>query len=61
MKQENESLNEELRQYKHTNIEIETNLKIREEKLQTLERKYNELSRENLTAMSEKDENSKVC
>ncbi|XP_046863372.1 CAP-Gly domain-containing linker protein 1-like [Xenia sp. Carnegie-2017] len=60
MKQGSESLNEELRQYKHTNIEIETNLKIREEKLQTLERKYNELSKENLAAMSEKDENSKI-
>ena len=45
---------------KHEKMEIETNLKLKEEKLETLEKKYKDLMEENLVASNQKDEVSKV-
>ncbi|CAB4000974.1 Hypothetical predicted protein [Paramuricea clavata] len=60
MKQEREQLNKELARIKHEKIEIESNLKMKEGKLETLEKKYKDVMEENLVASNQKDEASKV-
>jgi predicted nuclease with TOPRIM domain len=60
MKQEREQLSEELARIKREKIEIESNLKMKEGKLETLEKKYKDVMEENLVASNQKDEASKV-
>ena len=45
---------------KHEKIDVESNLKLKEDKLEALEKKYNDLMQENLVASNQKDEASKV-
>ena len=60
VKQEKEQFNEELIRMKHEKIDVESNLKLKEDKLEALEKKYNDLMQENVVASNQKDEASKV-
>ena len=60
VKKEKEQLGEELARIKREKIEIEANLRMKEDKLESLEKKHNDVMKENLVASSQKDEASKV-
>ena len=60
MKAEKERYSEELTKIKRDKIVVESNLQLKEEKLQALEKKYKDVTEENLLASNQKDEASKV-
>ena len=60
VKKEREHFNEELVRIKHEKIQVEGNLRLKEDKLEALEKKYKDLVEENLVASNQKDEVSKV-
>lgn len=60
VKEENERLREEVTRIKREKLNLESNSKLKQEQLETLEKTYKNLLDQNLASSYEKDEASKV-
>ena len=60
VKKERQHFNEELVRIKHEKIQIESNLRLKEDNLEALEKKYKDLMEENLVASNKKHEVSEA-